>query len=317
MFKADGIKFRSKFTQNVKFSPVGEAEFKNFFVQILNHPEEFVIGFLWSLTYDPYGSVSPKMYHPYLERLNRFTAGQRKVILNEFRHQYTKQNTGFLDVNESNLPSYQALVNSTNEVTAYVVLQKCKELSKCSPDFIQREIYFLNSEDEDKKVKAIKYLNFNTKAANFLKSYAKEIASLIKVVTSSSDVTVSNSQPDGEDRPPFSKEEDAQAQPQSAQYEATSQSTEPKTVEQQVDETGITAEVVLEHQAELTKFFQAFDILEARGLHPLEIAKLQSEIAQFFEALKEVTDLGLSADSVLSEKSKIGTLLDALTLFKK
>lgn len=299
---ANDIKFRNKFTQKVKFSSVGEVtEFKWLFAEILNHSAEFIIGLLWSLTYDPSGEVSPERYLTFIKRLNSFPSEQREVICNELRYQYAMQNPHFLNIEESDLPSYQALVRSSSEVTAYVVCQKCKELKMCSPDFIKREIYFLNNEDEDKRVKAIKHLNFNTQAANFLKPYAKEIASLLEAITSS-EATASKSQ--------FLEQKEAQ--PHSSQDETSLQS-----AKHQVDDTNITAEVIFEHRAEIAKFFQAFDNLEAHRVNPIEIVRLFPEINTFKDSISEMNSLGLKAESLQRDREKISTLLSALNLFHK
>lgn len=125
MFTANDICFRSKLTTVLKFPSLEEAEaFKKLFVEILNHSEEFVVGLLWSLTYDPFGKSSPQRFQDYLKKLSSFSAKQRTVIGNEIRHQFAKANPQFLEVAEKYLPEYQSLASSSSEVTAYVVLNK-------------------------------------------------------------------------------------------------------------------------------------------------------------------------------------------------
>ena len=318
MLKTNDIEFRSKLSKQVKFSSVEEAiVFKDLFVEILNHSEEFIIGLLWSLSYDPAGKASPEKYLVYLEKLSRFTDKQRTVIGNEIRHQFAKAHPEFLDVAEKYWPEYQSLVSSSNEVTAYVVLQRCKDLGSSLQEFVAQEIRHLslsldgevdsNAEDGDKQPtnrekvhKALTYLNFNPEAATFLLNYAQKIAALLEAVT------VSSVKPTNETL----KQQETQSQTSSDNTpKQEEQSTGPELVEHN---TAITAEGVIAHRAELVNFFQAFDNLEAHGVHPLEVIQFYSDIVNFKKAMSSINDFGVDSKSILDARAKIDDLFKAL-----
>lgn len=306
MFTANEIDFRTKFTKHVISSDEEITAFKNLFAEILNHPKDFVIGFLWSITYDPHGKASPEKYLVYINKLSRFSDKQRTVIGNEIRYQFAKVNPNFLDVAEKNWPEYQALVSSSSEVTAYVVLQKCKDLGSSLQEFVSQEVQLLSlsldgevdsntaagdkqHSNKEKVHKALTYLNFSPKAATFLLPHAKKISALLEAVTVSSGKTAvrpTNETPNQED-----------------------QSTELKSVKHI---TAITAECVIPHRAKLANFFQAFDNLEARGFHPLEVIQFYSDIDNFTKAMSSINDLGFDLKSILDARAKIDAWFTAL-----
>lgn len=334
MFYVDDIKFRSKFTRKVKFSTIEEVvEFKKLFVEILNKSEDFVIGLLWTLTYDSSGGVSPEYYQRYILRISDFTLDSQDLVLRELRYQYAKQNPNFLDVEERNWPSYQKLIRSSSEITAFIVLQKCKNLRMCSPDFIQREISILSlnfesiddsttkdEEDspskEEKVLTALKHLNFNTKAAAFLMPYAKEIAALLKAVTSSSDDTAVRTSHVYENKPQFLKKEENQP----AVHEPTNavQSAKQETQieeDHQAKETLITPDVVLNNKDVMKHFFLSLQRLELIGIDPNMILICPVAVENFLTTLNKLNSLGLSTESILGKRSEIQQLLNALKLF--
>ena len=299
MFNANNIQFRSKFTNKVNFPSVKEAEaFKKLFVEILNHSEEFIVGLLWSLTYDPHGKSSPKKFQDYLEKLCSFSDKQRAVLINEIRYQFAQGNPNFLCVKGEYWPEYQSLASSSSEVTAYVVLQKCKDLGASLPEFISQEIRQLslnldekvdsNAEVSDKKltnkekiVKALQHLNFNLAAAEFLLPHAQKIAALLEAVSK----TVGKR----DNEPP--KHEEAQDNP----LEQEEHSTGSELVEHvSPAEMPLTPELVVRHISELKNFFQLLDTLKSRKVDTFYLVQALPELKQFLQAVNDLEKLNFS-----------------------
>lgn len=319
MFDANNIQFRSKFTKNVTFSSAKEATaFKDLFVEILNHSEEFVVGLLWSLTYDPNGEASPKKFQDYLEKLSRFSDKQRPVLINEIRYQFAQGNPNFLCVKEKYWPEYQSLASSSSEVTAYVVLQKLQDLGASLPEFVAHEIHLLSlSFDEevdsnagvgDKKltnkekiVKGLKHLNFNLAAAEFLLPHAQKIAALLEAVSK----TVGKR----DNEPP--KHEEAQVNP----LEQEEHSAASELAEHVSNKTPITSELVTRYSSELEIFFQLMDTLKSMRVDTFYLVRALPEIKQFLQAVNGLEEVNLSVTEVLEKSSKIRELLHALNQF--
>ena len=320
MFDANNIQFRSKFTKNVTFSSAKEATtFKDLFVEILNHSEEFVVGLLWSLTYDPNGEASPKKFQDYLEKLCSFSDKQRAVLINEIRYQFAQGNPNFLCVKEKYWPEYQSLASSSSEVTAYVVLQKLQDLGASLPEFVAHEIHLLSlSLDEevdsnagvgDKKltnkekiVKGLKHLNFNLAAAEFLLPHAQKIAALLEAVSK----TVGKR----DNEPP--KHEEAQVNP----LEQEEHSTGSELVEHvSPAEMPLTPELVTRYSSELEIFFQLMDTLKSMRVDTFYLVRALPEIKQFLQAVNGLEEVNLSVTEVLEKSSKIRELLHALNQF--
>lgn len=326
MFDANNIQFRSKFTKNVTFHSAKEATaFKDLFVEILNHSEEFVVGLLWSLTYDPNGEASPKKFQDYLEKLCSFSDKQRPVLINEIRYQFAQGNPNFLCVKEKNWPEYQSLASSSSEVTAYVVLQKCKDLGSSLPEFIGQEIRHLslslddevdsnavvdsNAKVGDKKltnkekiVKALQHLNFNLAAAEFLLPHAQKIAALLEAVSK----TVGKR----DNEPP--KHEEAQVNP----LEQEEHSTGSELVEHvSPAEMPLTPELVIRYSSKLSILFQCLDRLKAKKVDTFYLVRALTEIKQFLQAVNGLEEVNLSVTEVLEKSSKIRELLHALNQF--
>lgn len=325
MFDANNIQFRSKFTKNVTFSSAKEATaFKDLFVEILNHSEEFVVGLLWSLTYDPNGEASPKKFQDYLEKLSRFSDKQRPVLINEIRYQFAQGNPNFLCVKEKYWPEYQSLASSSSEVTAYVVLQKLQDLGSSLPEFIGQEIRHLslslddevdsNAEAGDKKltnkekvVKALKHLNFNLTAAEFLLPHAQKIAALLEAVSK----TV------GKRDNETPRNEGAQTEPFS---DNTPEQEEHSTGSELVEhvspaEMPLTPELVIRYSSELEIFFQLMDTLKSMRVDTFYLVRALPEIKQFLLAVNGLEEVNLSVTEVLEKSSKIRELLHALNQF--
>lgn len=320
MFTANEIDFRTKLTKHVKFHSLKEAEaFKKLFVEILNHSEEFIVGLLWSLTYDPQGEDSPQRFKTYLEKLSRFTDKQKTVIGNEIRHQFAKAHPEFLEVTEKNLPEYQVLASSINEVTAYVVLQKCRDLGSSLPEFVGQELRHLNlnldeevdsnTEVGDKNltnkemiIKALKHLNFNLAAAEFLLPHAQKIAALLEAVSK----TVGKR----DNEPP--KHEEAQDNP----LEQEEHSTGSELVEHvSPAEMPLTPELVVRHISELKNFFQLLDTLKFRKVDTFYLVQALPELKQFLQAVNDLEKLNFSVQKVFEKSSKIKELLKAWEQF--
>lgn len=321
MFVANNIQFRSKLTKKVTFSSAKEATaFKDLFVEILNHSEEFVVGLLWSLTYDPNGEASPKKFQDYLEKLSRFSDKQRPVLINEIRYQFAQGNPNFLCVKEKNWPEYQSLASSSSEVTAYVVLQKLQDLGASLPEFVAHEIHLLslsfdeevdsNAEVGDKKltnkekiVKGLKHLNFNLAAAEFLLPHAQKIAALLEAVSK----TV------GKRANETPRNEGAQTEPFS---DNTPEQEEHSTGSELVEhvspaETPITSELVVRHISELKNFFQLLDTLKSRKVDTFYLVQALPELKQFLQAVNDLEKLNFSVQKVFEKSSKIKELLQA------
>ena len=325
MFTANDINFRSKLTKHVKFHSLEEAEaFKKLFVEILNHSEEFIVGLLWSLTYDLHGEDSPQRFKNYLEKLIRFTNKQKTVIGNEIRHQFAKAHPEFLEVAEKNWPEYQVLVGSINEVTAYVVLQKCRDLGSSLPEFVGQELRHLNlnldeevdsnAEVSDEKLtkkeivlKALQHLNFNLTAAEFLLPHAQKIAALLEAVSK----TV------GKRDNETPRNEGAQTEPFS---DNTPEQEEHSTGSELVEhvspaEMPLTPELVIRYSSELKIFFQLMDTLKSMRVDTFYLVRALPEIKQFLQAVNGLEEVNLSVTEVLEKSSKIRELLHALNQF--
>lgn len=320
MFTANEIDFRTKLTKHVKFPSLEEAEaFKKLFVEILNHSEEFIVGLLWSLTYDPQGEDSPQRFKTYLEKLSRFTDKQKTVIGNEIRHQFAKAHPEFLEVTEKNLPEYQVLASSINEVTAYVVLQKCRDLGSSLPEFVGQELRHLNLNldeevdsnagvsdknltNKEKIVKALQHLNFNLAAAEFLLPHAQKIAALLEAVSK----TVGKR----DNEPP--KHEEAQDNP----LEQEEHSTGSELVEHvSPAEMPLTPELVIRYSSELSILFQCLDSLKAKKVDCFYLLQSLPQLKQFLQAVNDLEKLKLNVQEVFEKSSKIKDLLEALKQF--
>lgn len=311
MFDANNIQFRSKFTKNVTFPSAKDATaFKDLLVEILNHSEEFIVGLLWSLTYDPQGKVSPQRFQNYLEKLSSFSDKQRSILINEIRYQFAQGNPNFLCVKEKNLPEYQVLASSINEVAAFLLLGKCKDLGASLPEFVGQEIRHLslsfddvddNTEVEAKQstvIKALKHLNFNLAAAEFLLPHAQKIAALLEAVSK----TV------GKRANETPRNEGAQDNP----LEQEEHSTGSELVEHvSPAETPITSELVIRYSSELENFFQLLDTLKSRKVDTFYLVQALPELKKFLQAVNGLEKLNFSVPKVFEKSSNIKELLQA------
>ena len=274
------ITFRNKFREQMNFPNTPSLEkFKSFFVDILNKYEEFVIGLLWSLTYDPDGQDVPKTYWLIYVVLLKFSIRQRQTICSELRYQYKKIHPDFLNVNvEGNVAqSYTKLLNVAGEVAAYQVFQKCLQYRRYSADVIAY-CYCLLSKHY---LNGICELGFNKKSADYLNPFITEITQLFKDITAEN-----NTQEDGSvsDLPFVFGVKDTSVQNgckvQNVQDDARIQ------IPQEADKNQLSADFAWQHKTELANFFKALEDVEAIGLTAELILSKRTEIAQLLDVSK-------------------------------
>ena len=260
------IKFRSKFRNQMNFSDLSSFnEFKEvFFIAICSY-EEFFIGLLWSLTYNPIGDKAPEKYLYFYKTFNRFSTQQQAVILSELRYQYALLHPDFLKVEvEGNIAKrYAELKDFAGEITAYQVLQKCMQFKKYQANVRKRCSELLKNSRENFYFGGIRELGFKHSEASYLKSYIKQISNLFDEVAGEVDATHIES---------TYKHNNTQ----STQVESPSKLEEPLVLR-------VDASSVSKHHELFKKFLECLGEFENLGLDISEAIQKREQIAQLLK----------------------------------
>lgn len=319
------IKFRNKFVKGMKFSNLARLEsFKMFFSGILSKYPEFVLGLLWSMVYDSEGEVSPQKYLDDLCIFRKFSTEQQKLICSELRYQYSQLYPDFLkvDVSSNIAASYNALCNASDKITAYQVYQKIMQYIDYPEDAVKRCFFLINSPNEKNYFGGLRDLGFNKKAANYLKSFIKEIAQLFEDITENKSNPVVDNMEDLPFR--FGSEASSTQAGNKDQVSHDDDNSQSSLVEDSAQTSPVNEERHVPHADEVQYLEDIVPQHDKKSLVAENVEfqfnadfawQHKTELSNFIKALEEVESIGLSAELILSKRAEIAQLLSVSKLF--